>query len=239
VDGGAARLYRGLSTLDAPTLAALSEGNALRTIYRRHTDAFGTFAASFRVEGGRVRVPGGDDQAALWQDLVGASVMRPRDFLVQLAAADQGRLFFLYDTIDRLDEAHRRFALAATEPDRARREERVRALRAAFALAAPWWDAARLPFSRPVADAPRVLEAARVTADGVLAPPSRQLLDRRLRRPGRGVSRVARASGPVRARGRRLAGRAHRGRRAQPGPQPAGHAQVRAARVRGRRGRPR
>src|SRR6185369_306617 len=34
---------------------------------------------------------------------------------------------------------------------------------------------ARLPFSRRVADAPRVLESARVTADGVLAPPNRQL----------------------------------------------------------------
>jgi hypothetical protein len=176
VDGAAARLYRGLSTFDAPTLAALADGHALRTIYRRHTDAFTAFAASFRVEGGRVQVPGGHDAAALWQDIVGASVMRPGDFLVQLAAADLGRVFFLYDTIDRLDDAHRRFALAAPEPDPARRRERVRALRASFALADPWWDAARLPFSRPVADAPRVLQTARVTADGVLAPPNRQLL---------------------------------------------------------------
>ena len=121
-------------------------------------------------------MPGGHDAAALWQDLVGASVMRPGDFLVQLAAADEGRVFFLYDTIDRLDDAHRRFALAAPEPDPARRRERVRALRATFALADPWWDAARLPFSRPVADAPRVLQTARVSADGVLAPPNRQLL---------------------------------------------------------------
>jgi hypothetical protein len=176
VDGGAARLYRGLSTFDAPTLAALSDGHALRTIYRRHTDAFTAFAASFRVDGARVQVPGGHDAAALWQDIVGASVMRPGDFLVQLAAADEGRVFFLYDTIDRLDDAHRRFALAAAEPDPARRRERVRALRATFALADPWWDAARLPFSRPVADAPRVLQTARVTADGVLAPPNRELL---------------------------------------------------------------
>jgi hypothetical protein len=176
VDGGAARLYRGLSTLDSPTLAALADGRALRTIYRRHPDAFAAFAASFRVEGGRVLVPGGHAEAALWQDLVGASVMRPGDFLVQLAAADQGRVFFLYDTIDRLDDAHRRFALAACEPDRARREQRVRALRTSFAVANPWWDAIRPPFSRPVADAPRVLEVARVTAEGVLAPPNRQLL---------------------------------------------------------------
>ena len=128
-DGGAARVYRGLSTLEAPALAALSDGSALRTIYRRHADAFAAFAASFRVQGGRVLVPGGHGQAALWQDLVGASVMQPADFLVQIAAADQGRVFFLYDTIDRLDEPHRRFALAAAEPDRARREERVRTLR--------------------------------------------------------------------------------------------------------------
>ena len=176
VDGGAARLYRGLSTWDAPTLAALSEGNALRTIYRRHADAFATFAASFRVEGGRVRVPGGHAEAALWQDVVGASVMRPGDFLVELATADQGRVFFFYDSIDRLDEPHRRFAMATTETDPRRRLERVRALRSSFLLADPWWDAARLPFSRPVADAPRVLETTRVTTDGVLAPPNQRVL---------------------------------------------------------------
>jgi hypothetical protein len=176
VDGGAGRLYRGLSMLDAPTLAALSEGNALRTIYRGHADAFATFAASFRVEAGRVRVPGGHGEAALWQDIVGASVMRPGDFLVQLAAADQGRVFLFYDTIDRLDEPHRRFAMAAAETDPRRRAERVRALRSSFLLADAWWDASRVPFSRPVADAPRVLETARVTTDGVLAPPNRRLL---------------------------------------------------------------
>ena len=176
VDGAAARVYRGLSTLDPPTLAALSDGDALRTIYRKHADAFATFAASFRVEGGRVLAPGGHGEAALWQDLVGASVMRPGDFLVQLAAADQGRLFFFYDTIDRLDEPHRRFAMAAAEPDPKRRAERVRALRSSFMLADAWWDGARLPFSRPVADAPRLLETVRVGADGVLAPPNRRVL---------------------------------------------------------------
>jgi hypothetical protein len=57
VDGAAARVYRGLSALDPPTLAALSDGDALRTIYRKHADAFATFAASFRVQGGRVLPP--------------------------------------------------------------------------------------------------------------------------------------------------------------------------------------
>ena len=175
-DGAAARLYRGLLTLDAPTLAALSDGHALRTIYRKHADAFAAFAASFHVEGGRVRVPGGHAEAALWQDFVGASVLRPAEFLVQLAAADQGRVFFFYDTIDRLDEPHQRFALARSVADPTRRVERVRALRSSFLLADPWWDAARLPFSRPVADAPRVLQTVRVGADGVLAPPNRRVL---------------------------------------------------------------
>src|SRR6185503_7511437 len=175
-DGAAARLYRGLSALDAPTLAALSDGKALRTIYRQHAEAFAIFAASFRVEGGRVGVPGGHAEAALWQDVVGAPVTRPADFLVQLASADQGRVFFFYDTIDRLDEPHRRFALATAETDRKRRAERVRALRSSFLVADPWWDASRLPFSRPVADAPRVLATARVTADGMLAPHNRRVL---------------------------------------------------------------
>jgi hypothetical protein len=62
-----------------------------------------------------------------------------------------------------------------------------------------------------------------------------------LRRPGRSVSGVALPSGPVRARRRLLARRAHRDRGPQRGPQPPGHARLRAARVhgRGRRGRSR
>ncbi len=176
-DGNAGRLYRGLVTLDAPTLAALAaEPDVLREIYRRHSDAFSAFAGSFRVEGGRVAVPGGHPEAALWQEVVGASVLRPGEFLLRLASADQGRLFFLYDAAARLDDAHRRFALDAPERDAERRLERVRALKVLFALGAPWWDASTAPFSRPVADAPRVLEAARVGADGTLAAPNRQLL---------------------------------------------------------------
>jgi len=200
-DGAAARVYRGLMTLDTLTLAALADGDALRTIYRKHSEAFAVFAASFHVEGGRVRVPGGHGEAPLWQDLVGASVMRPAEFLVQLAAADQGRLFFFYDTIDRLDEPHRRFALAVSEPDPKRRAERVRALRSSFMLADPWWDMARLPFSRPVADAPRVLEAVRIGADGALAPPHHRVLweaafDDQFEAPPEWRARLA-ASAPV------------------------------------------
>lgn len=200
-DGAAARVYRGLMTLDAPTLAALADGDALRTIYRKHSEAFAVFAASFHVEGGRVRVPGGHGEAALWQDLVGSSVMRPAEFLVQLAAADQGRLFFFYDTIDRLDPPHRGFALAVSEPDPKRRAERVRALRSSFMLADTWWDMARLPFSRPVADAPRVLETVRIGDDGILAPPHHRVLweaafDDQFEAPPEWRARLA-ASSPV------------------------------------------
>src|SRR5262249_20283044 len=129
MDPLAARLFRGLSLLDAPTLAALArETGALREVMRHHGDAFATFGASFRVRYGRVMVPGGPSMERVWQDIVGDSVVKPAAFLVQLAAADEGRVFFLYDAVDRLDEAHQRFALAATETDPTRREERVRAL---------------------------------------------------------------------------------------------------------------
>src|SRR5712691_2929153 len=176
-DPPAARLFRGLATLDAPTRAALArEPAALREILRHHSEAFSAFAASFHVRDGRVAVPGGRSMEALWQDIVGASVVKPAQFLVQLAGADEGRVFFFYDAVDRLDDAHQRFALAAAEPDRSRREARVRALRRAFILAEPWWSAVRPPFSRRAADPARVLEAARVDARGVLAAPNREVL---------------------------------------------------------------
>jgi len=175
-DGNAARLYRGLVTLDGPALAALAaEPDVLREIYRHHTDAFSAFAGSFRVDRGRVLVPGGHGEAPLWQDLVGASVLRPGDFLLRLLSSGQGRSFLLYDSIDRLDDAHRRFALDTAEPDGSRRLARAHVLQAVFALADPWWQTTTLPFSRPVADASRVLEVVRVTSEGRLAFPDRQL----------------------------------------------------------------
>src|SRR5439155_6945791 len=99
-DPEAGRLFHGLAVLDPGTLAALSgEAATLREIARRHVDAFSTFAAAFRVEQGRVVVPGGQAEAALWQGLVGVSVMRPGAFLLRLASADQGRLFLFYDAV--------------------------------------------------------------------------------------------------------------------------------------------
>ena len=68
-DPQAGRLFCGLSVLDAPTLEALGrETDALREVMRRHVDAFAAFAASFRVQDGRVAVPGGHEMEALWQD---------------------------------------------------------------------------------------------------------------------------------------------------------------------------
>jgi hypothetical protein len=173
----AARLFRGLATLDPATLAALAgEADTLRRILRGHADAFSIFAPSFRIEDGRVAVPGGHAQSTLWQEVIGAPVMRPAEFLLRLASADAGRLFFFYDSIERLDEAHRRFALSAGERDPERRVERVRALKVLFSAADPWWDDGRPPFRRPPADAARVLDTARVTPEGGLAAPNREVL---------------------------------------------------------------
>src|SRR5438552_3449984 len=175
-DHRAARLFRGLLALEGGTLEVLArEPGVLRQVLQRQASAFSVFAASFRVERGRVAVPGGHEAAALWQEMVGASVLDPQEFLLRLGSG-QGQLFSFYDAVDRLDDARRRFALAATEPDPRRRLERVRALRAVFAGAEPWWTDVRPPYSRPPADAARVLAAVRVTPSGALAEPSAEAL---------------------------------------------------------------
>ena len=116
-DRRSSRLYRGLAALDEPTLAALAaEPETLRRIHQLHADVLAAFGARFRVRGGAVDVPGGEEAAPLWQELVGVSPREPARFLEALVAASGGRRAFLYDAVSRLEPGRQRFALGMQLP---------------------------------------------------------------------------------------------------------------------------
>jgi len=171
-DRRSALLYRGLAGLDEETLAALgTEPDALRRIQRRHAEAFAAFASRFAVRGGAVAVPGGPAAEASWQALVGESPKAPARFLLKLLERSEGRLAFLYDSVARLDAARQRLALGVAGGPGSEPAAPLRALYSAFEAEAAWWRSGRGAFTRPDADAARVLRELRLSEDGGVARP--------------------------------------------------------------------
>jgi hypothetical protein len=168
-------LFRGLAALDEPTLAALAaEPDTLQRIHERHADVLAAFGARFRVREGQVVVPGGEEAAPLWGELLGVGPREPLRFLLALLGENGGRRAFLYDAVARLDPERQRFALGMQHPPGPARVDAVKALAAVFDREKAWWRGEGGAFARPGADAARLLREVRLDADGTLAPPAAQ-----------------------------------------------------------------
>ncbi len=185
----ASLLYRGLVQLDEETLAFLAQhSDVLSDLARLDLDAFSVFAGSWRVRQGRVAVPGGDEAAPLWETAVGEKTSRPGRFLQKLVTRDSGRLFFFYDSVDRLDSARQRFALGlGTRPGRP--DDVFRVVREVFSREPTWWKPGWGSFSRTEVDAGRVLQEVRVLPSGELAPPAGRVFWRAVFGAGSGPER--------------------------------------------------
>jgi hypothetical protein len=169
-------LYRGLAGLDEPTLAALaSDPDTLSLVHQCCADVLAAFGGRFRVRRGAVDVPGGEEAAPLWEGLVGASPREPLHFLLELLRRNGGRRAFLYDSAARLDPERQRFALALQLPAGKPRTDAMNELAAAFDAEIAWWRMEKGAFSRPAADAARLLREVRLAGDGTMAPPAAQV----------------------------------------------------------------
>jgi hypothetical protein len=169
-------LYRGLAGLDESTLAALAaDPDALGLLHQRYADALAAFGGRFRIRGGAVDVPGGEEAAPLWEELVGASPRAPLHFLLNLLRENGGRRAFLFDSVARLDPVRQRFALGMHLPPGVLRMKAMKDLAAAFDRETAWWRMERGAFARPAADAARLLREVRLAPDGTLGAPAAQV----------------------------------------------------------------
>jgi hypothetical protein len=179
-DRNASLLYYGLCTLNDETRGFLERHpELLAWIYRERAGTLAAYGGSLRVSADRVDVPGGRDARALWEALVGSPVTTPIEFVKELLTADNGRLAYLYESVDLLDPARQRFALGLGVKDAAARLDRFRALYGTFAGIAAEWAHSNLPFARPMYDPATLLQVVRVTPDGRAAPPAASELWRR------------------------------------------------------------
>jgi hypothetical protein len=174
-DPRAAHLCYGLAALDDETLQFFADHPAAVTqLYERSASAFAAFGDSLRIHDNRVQPPGGPAAAELWEAAVGEKLARPQPFVRALFAQDQGRLAYLYNTIDELDAPRAAFALGLWIKEPAARLRRFTALVAANRGAIPQWEPARLPFTRPLHDVSSILMRVLVEPDGAPSFPSQR-----------------------------------------------------------------
>ena len=100
-DASVARLYWALARIDDETALALRNSPGLRKLL-----PFGSvldfYGSQICIRSGRVIIPGGENAAADWKELVGASPQSSGDFITGLLAKDSGWLAAYYDTLSRV-----------------------------------------------------------------------------------------------------------------------------------------
>lgn len=138
---------------------------------QHHAGVLAAFPRAVDVVDGRVRPPGDPSLVAFWESLVGASTTDASAFLMAVQARADGRIAFMLDTLARLDEARRLFALSAGAPLLPVRLDDLGVLADAFVNTHREWRPAERPFWRTRMDPLVVLAGIDVDADGRLAGP--------------------------------------------------------------------
>ncbi|MGB7219155.1 MAG: hypothetical protein WBD07_10140 [Vicinamibacterales bacterium] len=176
-DNQASLLCHGLASIDADTLQYLGDHSLLLTdLYQSSAAAFGAFAGSLHIRGGRVVPPGGDFANEIWEEVIGEKVTSPDRFVNALFAQADGRLAYLYDAIGQLDPARRNFALGLQIDEPVARRGAMKALADAWVSELRDWRLNEQPFTRRVYDGALMLMRVRVEASGAPSPPASRLL---------------------------------------------------------------
>jgi hypothetical protein len=172
-DRRATLLARGLAGLDDETLTYFVDHPTLLTfLYERASAPFAAFGDDVRIHQGRIVVPGGERADALWEAAIHAPISAPDAFVRLLFGEFDGRLAYLYDTIDAAPPASARFALGFWLTDDTQRARRFQTLATAVVNGYREWRPTDHPFSRPLGDLAILLLRVRTNDSGVPAPPA-------------------------------------------------------------------
>jgi len=98
------QLYWALSQTDEETRDALRQSPGLRAMLPI-APALEFYGSQISIRSGRVLVPGGPNAVRGWENLVGAHVTSPGNFVSHLLAKDDGWLAAYYDALSRISSA--------------------------------------------------------------------------------------------------------------------------------------
>lgn len=174
LDRRAALLAHGLAQMDDETLTAIAQTPLLLAdLYEHAAPAFAAFAQSVRVRDGRVVMPGGPGDQALWEAVVNAPANAPERVMRQLfEPPGGGRLAYFYALAAGLDAARLRFLLGPASLERPLAIERLRALADLAQTQYGDWRVDTYPFARPPNDLTMLLMRLQVDASGRPLPPA-------------------------------------------------------------------
>jgi hypothetical protein len=116
-DSALARLYWSMSQMDTQTCDALEQSPGLDKLLP-YSAALDFYGENISIRSGRVVVPGGASAEATWQDMVGANVDSPGEFVSHLISKDDGWLAAFYDAVSRGNKAQQAYF---TDPSRMQR----------------------------------------------------------------------------------------------------------------------
>jgi len=100
VDPMLSRVYWAFARMDEQTAKSLKQKPGIAAMLR-YAPVFDFYGTQLVIRNGRVVVPGGTAAEPVWQELVGASVTNPDDFVGKLMTKDQGWLAAYYDSLSR------------------------------------------------------------------------------------------------------------------------------------------
>ncbi len=109
-----ARLYLALSRLETKTVDVLTNSPGIEKL-KASSAVLDFFGGMFRVENGRVAVPGGQGAAETWKQIVGAGPDNPAVFLTNLIEKDDGWIAAYFDALSRTSRSQQAYM---TEPGR-------------------------------------------------------------------------------------------------------------------------
>lgn len=104
-----AKIYVGLSALDAESATALLQDVGLKQLSERYADLLHSYSSAMAVIGRHVTLPGGDKAAPVWEQLVGARLNSPGVFFRTLLKKDDGKMLAFYFNLAQLDAQHQEF----------------------------------------------------------------------------------------------------------------------------------
>jgi hypothetical protein len=97
------RLYLAMARSDQQTRLALMQASGLRRLLPL-AGAFDKYGSQVRIRSGEVAVPGGAGAERGWEDLVGAKLNSPGEFVPRLLAADRGWMAAFFDALSRTSQ---------------------------------------------------------------------------------------------------------------------------------------
>jgi hypothetical protein len=165
--------YLGLMELDRPTLEWVGgHPDAFRRIYQDRATVFGGVWRRTADSGWRRRGSRGAPAVPLWEDLAGAAVSAPTQFLSNLFERNNGRLAYFYATAAAADVAHQSFllGLSAESKDPRARLRHVQDVRDRFVEAVPTWDIGVQPLLRPPIDPALAILTIDIDRSGAVGP---------------------------------------------------------------------